>query len=128
MLLQQLGIHMMDTNASRTSSDGYILRSKGSRTGIDLNINGSVGYNFELPKSFTLTPMYSLGYTMLYDPSYSESGTITGGAVNNVPFTGNIQSFVTNSLLQDLTLKLKKTIAVNNTLSVEIDGVCGLRG
>ncbi len=100
-----MGIHILESN--RNIWNGAT--AKGDRTGVDFNISGTVGYTFNLPADIQLTPSYSLGYTMFYDPEFTE----TGAGAANVKYN----SFTSNSLLQDLGVRLGKLIRTSDDLA-----------
>ncbi len=100
-----MGVHILESN--RNIWNGAT--AKGDRTGVDFNISGTVGYTFNLPADIQLTPSYSLGYTMFYDPEFTE----TGAGAANVKYN----SFTSNSLLQDLGVRLGKLIRCSDDLA-----------
>ena len=100
-----MGVHILESN--RNIWNGAT--AKGDRTGIDFNISGTVGYTFNLPADIQLTPSYSLGYTLFYDPEFTE----TGAGAANVKYN----SFTSNSLLQDLGVRLGKLIRTSDNLA-----------
>ena len=100
-----LGIHMIDSN--RNIWNGSVAKSE--RTALDFNVNGSVGYNFTLPYEINLAPTYSLNYTLFNDPKYSE----TGAGAANVTYG----SYTSNSLVQDIGLKIGKLFRLSDELS-----------
>ena len=100
-----MGIHMIESR--RNIWNGT--QAKGERTGIDFNMSGTVGYDFVLPGEFRITPSYSLSYTMFYDPEFSESGA---GAANV-----DYDSFTSNSLIQDLEVKVGKLFRTSSKLA-----------
>ncbi len=100
-----MGVHIIESK--RNIWNGAT--AKGERTGIDFNISGTVGYTFNLPAEIQLTPSYSLGYTMFYDPDYTE----TGAGAANVKF----DSYTTNSLLQDLGVRVGKLFRTSDDLA-----------
>ncbi len=99
------GIHIID--AKRNLNTGAT--ATGERTGVDFNINTTIGYSFKLPQEIMLTPSYSLGYTLYYDPEYTETGS---GVQNN-----NFASFTSNSLLQDLGVRLGRLFRQSENLA-----------
>ena len=101
-----MGIHMIESKRNLITNG---LTAKGDRTALDFNINGTIGYTFNLPADITFTPSYSLGYTMFYDPDYTE----TGAAAGNLSY----DSFTSNSLLQDIGIKAGKLFRVNDKLA-----------
>ncbi len=100
-----MGVHILESN--RNIWNGAT--AKGDRTGVDFNISGTVGYTFNLPADIQLTPSYSLGYTLFYDPEFTE----TGAGAANVKYN----SFTSNSLLQDLGVRLGKLIRTSDDLA-----------
>ncbi len=100
-----MGVHMIDSN--RNIWNGAT--AKGERTGIDFNMNGTIGYTFNLPAAIQITPTYSLSYTMFYDPDYTETGA---GAANLA-----VDSFTSNSLIQDLGVKVGKLFRSSEKLA-----------
>ncbi len=100
-----MGVHILESK--RNIWNGAT--AKGDRTGVDFNISGTVGYTFNLPADIQLTPSYSLGYTLFYDPEYTE----TGAGAANVKYN----SFTSNSLLQDLGVRLGKLIRTSDDLA-----------
>lgn len=100
-----MGVHIIDSN--RNIWNGAT--AKGERTGVDFNINGTIGYTFNLPCDFQITPSYSLGYTMFYDPDYTE----TGAGSANVSY----DSFTSNSLVQDLGVRFGKLFRASDDLA-----------
>ncbi len=100
-----IGVHILESK--RNIWNGAT--AKGDRTGVDFNISGTVGYTFNLPADIQLTPSYSLGYTLFYDPEYTETGA---GAANL-----NMNSFTSNSLLQDLGVRIGKLIRCSDDLA-----------
>ena len=101
-----MGMHIIESSRNLIAN-GKI--AKGERTGLDFNIDGSIGYTFNLPYDIDFTPSYSLGYTLFYDPEYTE----TGGGVGNLSYT----SFSSNSLLQDTGAKFGKLFRVSEKLA-----------
>ena len=106
-LTPTMGIHMIESKRNLITNG---TTAKGDRTGIDFNITGTVGYTFVLPAEFMITPSYSLGYTMFYDPDYTETGAGAGNL--------SVDSFTSNSLVQDLGVKVGKLFCVSDTLSI----------
>ena len=100
-----MGVHMIDSN--RNIWNGAT--AKGERTGVDFNMNGTIGYTFNLPAAIQITPTYSLSYTMFYDPDYTETGA---GAANLA-----VDSFTSNSLIQDLGVKVGKLFRSSDKLA-----------
>ena len=101
-----MGIHIIESNRKLITNG---LTAKGERTGLDFNINGSIGYTFNLPYDIDFTPSYSLGYTLFYDPAYTE----TGAGAGNLSY----KSFNSNSLLQDTGVKFGKLFRVSEKLA-----------
>ena len=101
-----MGIHIIESNRKLITNG---LTAKGERTGLDFNINGSIGYTFNLPYDIDFTPSYSLGYTLFYDPDYTE----TGAGAGNLSY----KSFNSNSLLQDTGVKFGKLFRVSEKLA-----------
>ena len=101
-----MGIHIIESNRKLITNG---LTAKGERTGLDFNINGSIGYTFNLPYDIDFTPSYSLGYTLFYDPDYTE----TGAGAGNLSY----KSFNSNSLLQDTGVKFGKLFRVSDKLA-----------
>lgn len=99
------GIHILES--TRNLNTG--MTATGERTGFDFNINTTIGYTFNFQNNLMLTPSFSLGYTMFYDPEYTE----TGAGVQNNKF----DSFTSNSLLQDIGIKAGKLFRHSDTLS-----------
>ncbi len=79
----------------------------GERNGMDIDLFAKTGYRIDLPKNFMLTPSYSLSFTTLYDPQYTEEGA-SGGA--NL----KVSEYTSCSLRQKLQLKLGKIFTINN--------------
>ncbi len=101
------GIHLLESKRNLIVNGQT---AEGERTGVDFNLTGSLGYDFELPYEFTITPSYSLGYTRFYDPEYSETGAGAGNLT--------VDSFVSNSLLQDIGVKAGRLFSVSEKLAV----------
>ena len=101
-----MGIHFIESERNLITNG---LTAKSERTGVDFNINGTIGYTFTLPADIQFTPSYSLGYTLLHDPESTE----TGGGAGNLTYS----SFNSNSLLQDIGIKIGKLFRVNNDLA-----------
>ncbi len=100
------GIHLLESERNLIVNG---LTAKGERTGVDFNLTGTIGYDFELPYEFTVTPSYSLGYTRFYDPEYSETGAGAGNL--------KVDSFTSNSLLQDIGIKAGRLFSVSDSLA-----------
>ncbi len=100
-----MGVHMIESN--RNIWDGSV--AKGERIGLDFNVNGTIGYNFNLPFGINFIPEYALTYTLFNDPQYTE----TGADAANVTYC----SYTSNSLVQDVGIKLGKLIKVSDKLS-----------
>ncbi len=100
-----MGVHMIESN--RNIWDGSV--AKGDRTGLDFNMSTTVGYNFNLPFGINFVPEYTLNYTLFNDPQYTE----TGADAANVTYS----SYTSNSLVQDVGIKLGKLIKVSDKLS-----------
>ncbi len=83
----------------------------GERNGMDLDLFAQTGYRIDLPKDFMLTPSYSLSFTTLYDPQYTETGA-SGGA--NL----KVSEYTSYSLRQKLQLKLGKIFVINNRIAL----------
>ena len=105
-LSPSLGIHIIESNRNLIANG---LTAKGERTGVDFNIDTTVGYTFYLADDIQFTPTYSLGYTLFHDPDYSE----TGGGVGNLSYS----SFNSNSLLQDIGVKFGRLFRVSDKLA-----------
>ena len=101
-----LGIHFIDSNRNLITNG---LTAKGEHTALDFNIQGTIGYTFNLPADVLFTPSYSLGYTFFHDPDYTETGAKAG----NLAFS----SFDSNSLLQDIGIKFGKLFRVDSSLT-----------
>ncbi len=105
-LSQTAGIHLLESERNLIVNGQT---AKGERTGVDFNLTGTIGYDFELPYEFTVTPSYSLGYTRFYDPEYSETGAGAGNL--------KVDSFTSNSLLQDIGIKASRLFSVSDSLA-----------
>ena len=105
-LSSTLGVHLIESNRNLVTNG---LTAKSERTAIDFNINTTVGYTFTLPADIRFTPSYSLGYTLFHDPKSTE----TGGGTGNMTYS----SFDSNSLLQDIGVRLGRLFRVNSQLA-----------
>lgn len=105
-LIPTVGIHLLKSERN-LAINGQTAKSE--RTGRDFNLTGTIGYDFELPHEFTVTPSYRLGYTHFYDPEYSENGAGAGNL--------KVESFTSNSLLQDIGIKAGKLFHVSDGLA-----------
>ena len=101
-----MGVHMI--HSYRNVFTGAV--AEGERTCFDFNVNGKIGYEFELPLEFRFIPSFSLSYTMFHDPEYTE----TGAEAANISY----DSFTSNSLIQDLGGKLGRLFVVNDRFSL----------
>ncbi len=101
-----MGIHMIESRRYLYIDDSI---AKGKRTGIDFNLTGTAGYTFELPLEFTFTPSYTLGYTMFYDPEYTETGAGAGNLT--------LHSFNSNSLIQDIGAKAGRLFTLSSDVA-----------
>ncbi len=101
-----VGIHMIESRRRLFVND---VIAKGQRTGIDFNMTGTVGYTFELPLAFTVTPSYTLGYTFFNDPKYTETGAGAGNLT--------LQSFNSNSLIQDIGVKAGRLFKLSSDVA-----------
>ena len=105
-LSPSLGIHFIESERNLILNGRT---AKGERTGVDFNISSRVGYTFELPAEFRVTPSYSLGYTCFHDPAYAETGAGIGDL--------QMDSFTSNSLVQDLGARIGRLCRVNENLA-----------
>lgn len=97
-LAPSVGMHLFDT---RRNVNFLGTSAIGERTGVDINAMGTVGYTFKIKDTMQITPSYSLGYTGLYDPGYTESGL--GYGLDMV-----VGSQWSNSLIQNVDVKFGK--------------------
>lgn len=103
-----VGLHLINTQRNINFLN---TTATGERTGFDINWFNDVGYRFDLPKGFMLTPSYGLGFTAMYDPSYTETGAANGG---NLKF----DEYTTYSLQQKLELKLGRVFQITKSISL----------
>ena len=103
-----VGVHMLKSSRNINTILGKT--AIGKRTAVDFNIQGTLGYNFKLPLNIIITPSYGLSYTYFNDPGYIE--TNAGGA--NL----KVNSFSSQSLLQDIEVRIGKYFNVNDDLQL----------
>ncbi|GHS90404.1 hypothetical protein FACS1894107_00860 [Planctomycetales bacterium] len=103
------GIHMLSSERYFREL-GYGTAKSDDRTGFDFSWSNRLGYVFELPANFFLTPSYGLAMTYYRDPEHSESGA--RGA--NLKF----DAYDSWSLLQSLELRVGKKINISDCFAL----------
>ena len=103
-----VALHILKTNRNISFLG---TAAKGERTGFDFDWMNTVGYKFDLPKGFSLTPSYGLAFTAFYDPTYTETGATNGANLR-------VEGHTSYSLLQNLDLKVGRLFKINDKLSL----------
>ncbi|GHV23866.1 hypothetical protein AGMMS49959_18450 [Planctomycetales bacterium] len=99
------GIHLINTERNT-----ILGTAKSDRTGFDFSWFNRLGYTFELPADFYLTPSYALSMTYFRDPSHSEYGT---GSVSS-----RFGDYDQWSLVQNLELRVGKLFRVSDCFAL----------
>ncbi|GHV20270.1 hypothetical protein AGMMS49959_07240 [Planctomycetales bacterium] len=105
------GIHLINSERNIHNFGGQNFgTAKSDRTGYDFSWLNRLGYVFELPADFYLTPSYALAMSYFQDPSHSEHGA--GGA------SARFGDYDQWSLLQTLELRLGKLFRVSDCFAL----------
>lgn len=102
------GVHFLD---SKRNFDTLLAQgtARGERTGFDYTWMNHVGYSFAWGSGIIFTPVYSLDFGLMYNPSYTETGSTWNLAMG---------SYTNYSLLQNIDFKFGKLFSISRNFSL----------